>query len=87
MVLTFLGAIAEFERETIVERVRSGLSRAKAEGIVLGRPKTSFDVEKALQMKRGGLSWAELCKDMGVPNSTLRRILTPMLKNPVKVTR
>lgn len=39
MVLTFLGAIAEFERETLVERVKSGLANAKANGVQLGRPR------------------------------------------------
>ncbi len=34
-----LGAIAEFERGRIVERVMSGLARARAQGVVLGRPR------------------------------------------------
>jgi DNA invertase Pin-like site-specific DNA recombinase len=33
-----IGSFAEFERALIVERVRAGLARAKAKGIVLGRP-------------------------------------------------
>lgn len=83
MVLTFLGAIAEFERETIVERVRSGLDRAKANGVKLGRPKTEFDVTKALEMKRQGKTWSEIAKALAVSRATVRRVITPLLKNPV----
>ena len=39
MVITFLGAIAEFERDLICERVKVGIERAKAEGTILGRPR------------------------------------------------
>jgi DNA invertase Pin-like site-specific DNA recombinase len=41
-----LGAIAEFERGRIVERVRAGLARAKAEGTRLGRPRRWIDPER-----------------------------------------
>ena len=40
---TILSGIAELEREMIIERVNSGLARAKAEGKTLGRPKGSKD--------------------------------------------
>jgi len=43
MVLTFLFAFAEMEREMIIERINLGLSRARAEGIILGRPRGSRD--------------------------------------------
>ena len=39
-----LGVFAEFERAMIIERVRVGLKRAKAEGKTLGRPKIREDV-------------------------------------------
>jgi DNA invertase Pin-like site-specific DNA recombinase len=80
MVLTFLGAIAEFERETIVERINSGISRAKAEGVRFGRPRSGFDVNKALEMKRNGKSWNDIAKALGVSKATVRRTLTPLLK-------
>lgn len=82
MVLTFLGAVAEFERETIVERVRSGLDRAKANGVRLGRPKTAFDIGKALKLKQQGQTWSELSKALNISRATIRRVITPMLKNP-----
>ena len=82
MVMTFLGAIAEFERDTIIERVKSGIERAKANGVKLGRPRTGFDVHRALQMKQGGSSWGDIAKELKVSSATLRRGLTPLLKNP-----
>jgi DNA invertase Pin-like site-specific DNA recombinase len=82
MVLTFLGAIAEFEREIIRERVVCGLERAKANGVQLGRPRAGFDVNEALALKKSGLSWSQLAKRMPVSSATLRRTLTPLLKNP-----
>lgn len=82
MVLTFLAAIAEFERETIVERVRCGLSRAKANGVRLGRPRVGFDVSKALQMKQDGSSWKQIARELKISSATLRRTATPLLKNP-----
>lgn len=83
MVMTFLGAIAEFERDTIIERVRSGIQRAKANGVRLGRPRTGFDVNRALAMKREGGSWGDVSKELKVSSATLRRTVSPLLKNPV----
>lgn len=48
--ITMLSAVAEFEREVIVERVNDGLRRAEKEGKVFGRPKktlSDYQVEKA----------------------------------------
>jgi DNA invertase Pin-like site-specific DNA recombinase len=38
MMLTMLGAVAEMERDLLVERTQAGLARAKSEGKTLGRP-------------------------------------------------
>jgi DNA invertase Pin-like site-specific DNA recombinase len=43
MVFTVLGAVAELERNLIVERVRAGLRHARSKGKTLGRPKKSID--------------------------------------------
>ena len=51
------GSFAQFERSLIQERINAGLSRAKAEGKVLGRPKGSKD--KKIRRKSGyHLRWA-----------------------------
>ncbi|MEI7652607.1 MAG: recombinase family protein [Verrucomicrobiota bacterium] len=82
MVFTFLGAIAEFERELITERVNAGISRAKQEGVQFGRPRVGFDINKALELRREGLSWGVLAKRTGVSSATLRRSIYPLLKTP-----
>ena len=50
--LHILGAIAEFERARIQERVRAGLSRAKAQGRVLGRPRVRVAPERLARCRR-----------------------------------
>ncbi|MDT1862730.1 recombinase family protein, partial [Acinetobacter baumannii] len=51
MMLTMLSAVAEMERDLLVERTHAGLARAKAEGKTLGRtPKTT--PEQQAEMKR-----------------------------------
>jgi len=81
MVLTFLASVAEFELSLTRERVRAGLARARANGTRLGRPRVGFDVNSALTLKQNGLSWPQLARRVGVSSATLRRTLTPLLKN------
>lgn len=71
MVLTFLGAIAEFEKDTIIERVRVGMARAKADGIRIGRPKVEVDIAQARKLQEQGMGYKQIAKIMGIPKSTL----------------
>ena len=82
MVFTFLGAIAEFERELITERVTAGIARAKQEGVQFGRPRVGFDINKAIELRKEGLSWGQLAKRIGVSSATLRRVIPPLAQNP-----
>ena len=84
MVMTFLGAIAEFERDTIIERVNAGLSRARANGVKLGRPRVGFDVNEALRMRdQEGLGYKQIAKALGIPRTTLYRTLGAIPKTLV----
>lgn len=70
-----LGMFAEFERSMIVERVKAGLKRAKAEGKVLGRPRVGSVVEakvRALRVK--GCSIRAIAKEVGIGVCTVHRI-------------
>ena len=80
MLCSFLGAIGEFERELTIERVRSGMARAKAAGVRIGRPRVGFDVNEALRLKRAGFSWAQISTELGASSATIRRGVTPLLK-------
>lgn len=69
--LHILGAIAEFERARIQERVRAGLARAKAQGRVLGRPRVR--VAPGALEGVAGLSVREAALALGLSRSTVQR--------------
>lgn len=69
-----LAAVAEFERGRIVERVKAGLARAKAQGKRLGRPERLVS-EAALAPVRG-LPIREAAARLGVSRSTAHRWLS-----------
>ena len=69
--LHILGAIAEFERGRIVERVRAGLQRARAQGVKLGRPVAIVPVARVQGVSGLPVDTAALA--LGVSRSTLKR--------------
>jgi putative DNA-invertase from lambdoid prophage Rac len=71
LLLHLLASLAEFERETILERVRAGIANAKAEGKHCGRPARVFDRAKAMELRNGGLSWRVIAKKLHVPVMTV----------------
>jgi DNA invertase Pin-like site-specific DNA recombinase len=66
MIFTVLGAVAELERNLIVERVRAGLRHARAKGKRLGRPRKSIDVVQITSMRSAGASWRAIARKLGV---------------------
>jgi len=66
-----LGAIAEFERERIRERVLAGLQRARAQGKRQGRPKARPPIERLERLV--GLSVPVVAERLGVSRSTVKR--------------
>ena len=71
-----MGVFAEFERAMIQERVKAGLSRAKAQGKTLGRPKVTKNVEKAvLSAREEGTGKRKIARQLGIGVSTVNRIL------------
>jgi DNA invertase Pin-like site-specific DNA recombinase len=71
MVFTVLGAVAELERNLIVERVRAGLRHARAKGKRLGRPKKSVDAAQIKSMHAAGASWRVIARKLGVSVGTV----------------
>jgi DNA invertase Pin-like site-specific DNA recombinase len=53
-----MGAFVEFERAMIHERINSGLTRARAQGAVLGRPRVPEDLERAREGRTA--MWAQI---------------------------
>ena len=68
-------AIAEFERELIRERVRSGVAYARAKGKRLGRPRVDLDREKITQLRALGASTRAIAEALGVSHVTISRAL------------
>jgi DNA invertase Pin-like site-specific DNA recombinase len=72
LVFGIFASIAEFERELIRERVRSGLSAARARGKRLGRPRRRLDLERLATLRAQGSSWRAISHEMGVGLGTIR---------------
>ncbi|MBS1855275.1 MAG: recombinase family protein [Acidobacteria bacterium] len=74
-VLAILAAIAKQERVRISERVQAGLSRARAQGKVLGRPRAAVRTERVLQLRSRKLTLRQIAAETGVSSMTVQRIL------------
>ncbi len=74
LVFGIIASIAEFERELIRERVRSGLAVARARGKRLGRPPSRIDADKVAELRAQGASWRAIARQLGVDIGTVRRV-------------
>src|ERR1700682_702415 len=70
-----VGAVAQFERDLIAERVRAGLAHARAMGKHIGRPRAVVDTATVRDMRSSGKSLREIAKQLDVPVSRVRRAL------------
>ena len=75
MTMGVISAVAEFERDLLIERTQAGLSRAKAEGKALGRPSAlSQEQLEAVKARRAaGVSLGTLAKEYGVSRAAIQR--------------
>ncbi len=76
-----VGAVAQFERDLIAERVRAGMAHARAMGKHIGRPRAVIDVEDVSRLRGEGRSLREIARALNVPVSRVRRAL---LRLPAK---
>lgn len=76
MTMGVIAAVAEFERDLLVERTQAGLARAKAEGKALGRPSALGDAQVAEVAKRlaAGESVAAVARTMNTSRQTIMRV-------------
>ena len=77
MMFQMCGVFAEFERNIIRERVKSGLDRAKKSGKTLGRPTNVSGNTKAtvIELRNTGMSMNKICKTLSIGSGTLYRLL------------
>ena len=73
MTMGVLAAVAEFERDLLVERTNAGLQRAKADGKRLGRPVAHDTRAAVLKEKNAGLTQAKTAKVLEVSLRTVKR--------------
>ncbi len=70
-----INAVAQFERDLLIERTQSGLARAKAEGKILGRPPAlSDEQQKTVRQKlAAGETVSAIARDMKTSRQTIMR--------------
>ena len=78
LIFGIFASIAEFERELIRDRVRSGLAAAKAKGKHVGRPKVAVDASRMAFLRSQGRSWAEITQETGISKGTAQRVVASL---------
>lgn len=73
LILAVLGAVAEFERNRLVERTRAGMAAAKRRGVHVGRPPLDLDPQQvAYVVKTNGTAFA--ARSFAVSRATIKRL-------------
>lgn len=86
MIFQILGALSEWEREQIRERVKSGLAAAKGRGKRLGRPTVHYTPAEVLALREAGLSYRAISQRVGVSRQTVARLLSQNLENSLPLS-
>jgi putative DNA-invertase from lambdoid prophage Rac len=73
MTMQVLGAVAEFERDLLIERTQQGLKRAKAEGKRLGRPEATETTVSVKRLKAQDKTQAQVAAELGIGIATVKR--------------
>jgi len=81
LMFQIIGAMAEFERSLIQERVKAGLRNARAKGKKLGRPRADVDESKVEALRASGASWRAVAEKLGLEVGTVHRIAQRRSKN------
>ena len=76
LMLNMLAAIAEMERDLLVERTKSGIARARNEGKIIVRPSKTTDQQRAeiKAMRENGVSISALSRTYGISRASVMRI-------------
>jgi putative DNA-invertase from lambdoid prophage Rac len=73
LMVKVLAAVADFERDLIIERTQAGQARARAEGKHMGRPsKTTADQRETIRRQlAGGVSVSQVARDFGISRASV----------------
>jgi DNA invertase Pin-like site-specific DNA recombinase len=81
-VISILAVIAKQERVRLSERTLAGLSRARAQGRVGGRPRVTCDEQRLLKLRASGTSLAGIAQELKLSKTTVARgVLLPKTPN------
>jgi DNA invertase Pin-like site-specific DNA recombinase len=83
LMFQIIGAMAEFERSLIQERVKAGLRNARAKGKKFGRPRAHVDAQCVAALRRDGLSWSQVCRTLNVSKGSAQRSVGGLPKSDV----
>ena len=83
-----LGVFAEFERAIIIERIKAGMTRARAQGKRLSRPLIPEATQERIRELRGhGMSVRRVAEEVGVSKSTVANYDSKAIKRPEEAAR
>ena len=74
-IIVIIGAIAELERNLIIERVRAGMRRARLEGRRIGRAPLDVDRQAVLRDRGRGLSLTDIARAHRISRASVSRII------------
>jgi len=78
-----VGAVAQFERDLIAERVRAGMAHARSMGKRIGRPRAKVDLEQITRLRSLGHSLRGIARTLEIPVSRVRRALVAVASGQV----
>jgi DNA invertase Pin-like site-specific DNA recombinase len=84
LVFGIFASIAEFERELIRDRVKSGIAAAKSKGKRLGRPRVCVDTARIASLRASGRSWPQIAAELGLSVGTVYQAARRLSKIPLK---
>lgn len=89
LTMTVINAVAEFERDLLIERTQTGLSRAKAEGKTLGRPASLAHDQRrdVAQRLNEGTNVSALAREFKTSRQTIIRMRSSLKRDTLKVKR
>jgi len=85
--------IAKQERIRISERTKAGLARVRAEGRHCGRPFVVFDRDRAIELRKQGMSWRAIARELNQKVGTIRNVFrvcnnrSAQKRKPVRQTK
>ncbi len=73
LMMHIIGAMAQFERELIKERVSAGMHAARKRGSRIGRPRTYANADKIRELRAQDVPWRTIAAQLGIGTGTAIR--------------